>query len=96
MPGWLTLTIAVVAVIAIFATTTAGQRMVAGLGLDALVKNGAPKQDREFLLRACDGDAVELERLLGAERSRNPAMTEAQVYRRAIRTYMNSRDTSDA
>jgi hypothetical protein len=90
------LVIAVAAVTAIFLTTPAGQRMASGLGIDALVKDGPPKDDREFMLRVCDGDRAELKRRLDAERSRNLDMSEAQVYRRAIRTYMNAKETSDA
>lgn len=95
MPTWLMMAIAVLAVLAIFATTPAGQRISAGLGLDALSKDWPPKEDRDFLLRACSDDRAEMERRLGDERSRNSALTEAQVYRRAIRTYMNSRGRSD-
>jgi hypothetical protein len=90
------LAIAVAAVTAIFLTTPAGQRMASGLRIDALVKDGPPKEDRDFMLRVCEGDREELNRRLDAERGRNPEMSEAQVYRRAIRTYMNSREASEA
>jgi len=96
VPSWLMLVIAVVAVAAILLTTPVGQRAASALGIDGLAKNAPPKEDRDFLLRVCDGDRAEVARRLDAERGRGAELTEAQVYRRAIRTYMSSRQGSDA
>ena len=73
------------AVLAIFATTTPGRRLVAKLGLRGPVAGGAPGEDVEFLLQRCRGDAAEVARRVAAERERFPALTEADHYRRAIR-----------
>lgn len=95
MPSWLTLVIAVAAVVAIFSTTSAGQRLAASLGIDALLRKGPPREDREFLLQVCGGNRRKLAERLDAERRKNRAMSEAQVYRRAIRTYMKGRVESE-
>jgi len=44
-------------------------------------------QDHEFLLTRCDGNETELLRRLEAETRRNPGLGEAEVYRKAIRTW---------
>ena len=45
----------------------------------------APREDHDYLLRACGGDEEELARRLEAELRRNPHQSEAELYRRAIR-----------
>ena len=72
-------------VLAIFATTATGRRLVAKVGLRGPVAGGAPGEDVEFLLRRCRGDVAEVARRVAAERERFPALTEADHYRRAIR-----------
>ena len=44
-------------------------------------------QDHDFLLSRCNGDESELLRRLEAETRRNPGLSEAEVYRKAIRTW---------
>lgn len=44
-------------------------------------------QDHDFLLTRCDGNEAELLRRLEAETRRNPGLSEAEVYRKAIRTW---------
>jgi hypothetical protein len=70
-------------------TTPAGRRWRRRLGLDR--SGRAPKDDREYLLRVCNGDAAQVQRLLDHERQGQPEMTEAQAYRRAIRRYLRDR-----
>ena len=79
------------AVFAIYATTPGGQRLLAGLGLRRFVKGAAPSEDLDYMLRACGGDRAEVERRLAAERERNDTLSEAQLYRKAIRRLMNER-----
>jgi hypothetical protein len=93
--AWLSATLVAVAVIGIFLTTRHGQRLLGGLGLHALRKNAAPKEDRDYLLRVCDDDPVRVEERLEAERAKNASLPEAQIYRNAIRTYMGSRSSND-
>jgi len=92
MPTWLILPIAVAAVVAISVYTDWGQAIIARLGIRLRFGPGPPPEDHAFLLRACDGDESELRRRLESERERNPRLDQAQVYRKAIRTYMNSRE----
>ncbi len=92
MPIWLTLMITVVAVAAIFLTTPSGQKLARAAGIKTSRAGEPPREDRDFLLRVCDGDEGEVAKRLEIERRRNPAMNEAQVYRKAIRSYMNGRE----
>ncbi len=78
-------------VLAIFATTTGGQRIMATAGLRRFVKGAAPEEDRDYLLRACGGDRDEVRRRLEDERARNDSLDEAQLYRKAIRRVVNER-----
>jgi hypothetical protein len=80
-----------VAIIAIFATTPAGKRLSVRLGLNLSCKGRAPQEDHDYLLRVCNGDFTELGERLTAARRNNPEMTEAEVYRRAIRVYLQSK-----
>jgi len=83
-------------VVAIFATTRSGQAWVTRLGLRRFQRGAAPDEDRDFLLRSCNGNRAEVEARLSAERERYPDSNEAQLYRRAIRTFMNTRRHTDA
>ena len=83
-------------IVGVFLTMPAGQALARRLGLDRLglhriVRGAPPPGDREFLLRVCRGDRAEVEQRLAAERARFPDMSDEQIHRRAIRTYMNSR-----
>lgn len=91
MIGVLTALVVAAAVVAIFAATRSGQAVIVRLGLRRFQKGAAPEADVAFLLRACGGDAAEVEARLAAVRDRHPEWNEAQLYRRAIRTYMNAR-----
>ena len=44
-------------------------------------------QDHDFLLSRCNGDEQQLFRRLEAEMRRNPGLSEAEAYRKAIRTW---------
>jgi hypothetical protein len=81
--------ICVAFIVWIASTTPAGRRWRRRLGIDR--SGRAPKDDREYLLRVCRGDAAQVQRLLEHERRGDPEMTEAQAYRRAIRRYLRDR-----
>ncbi len=87
MPRWLLVTLSLMAIAAILATTRAGRRLRARLPTP-LRSGRAPKQDRAYLLRVCGGDRRHVARLVADARRRDPDMTEAQAYRRAIRTHL--------
>ena len=91
MPSWVVLVLGVAVIGAIFATTPAGRRLRARLPVAGLRAGRAPKQDREYLLRVCHGDAERVARLLDLARSPNPEMTEAEAYRRAIRAHLRDK-----
>ncbi len=90
---WLIAALGIAAILAIAATTGPGRRLRSRLPLGRLSPGRAPQQDRDYLLRVCDGDPERVQRLLQAERerARNPEMTEAEAYRRAIRSYLRDR-----
>jgi hypothetical protein len=81
-------------ILGVFLTMPAGQALARRLGLDGLVRGAPSTGDREFLLRVCSGDRAEVERRLAVERARFPDITDEQIHRRAIRTYMNNRPES--
>ncbi len=85
MMAALTLLIAVLGTLAIFATTRTGREWMKRLGLRDRVPGAAPSADVDYLLRAWAGDRAVAEGLLEAERERYPELTEAEHYRRAIR-----------
>jgi len=86
--AWIVL-ICVACIVWIASTTPLGRRWRRRLGFDR--SGRAPRDDREYLLRACNGDAAQVQRLLDHERRGQPEMTEAQAYRRAIRRYLRDR-----
>jgi hypothetical protein len=94
MSFWL-LAFAVVATLAIFATTTRGREIAKRLGFRDRVKGAAPSADVAFLLEACGGDAQEVALRLDVERARFPDLTEAEHYRRAIRKAMAERGSTE-
>lgn len=81
--------ICVAFIVWIASTTPAGRRWRRRLGLDR--SGRAPRDDRDYLLRVCNGDAAQVQRLLEHERRDRPEMTEAQAYRRAIRRLLRDR-----
>ena len=99
--SWLPALLAILAIGAILFTTPAGRRLRARLrNLGGAAAGGtaggggggrATQEDYDFLLRVCGGDEDRLSRRLEAEIRRNPHLSEAQLYRRAIRTYMRGR-----
>jgi hypothetical protein len=94
IPTWLVVPIAVLAVIAIYLTTPSGQRLAGVLGVPVPFGKGPAREDRDYLLRACGGDRREMARRLAMERARFPDLGEAEIHRRAIRTYMNDRSAT--
>jgi len=72
----------------IFATTPAGKRLIDRAGLKLPVKGRARPEDHDYLLSVCGGDVEELVRRLADARRRNPDMSEAEAYRRAIRAHL--------
>jgi len=72
-------------VLAIWLTSERGRRIARRLGLRGLGRDAAPSEDHAFLLRKCGGDRQKLDALLDEARQRNPEMSEAEAYRRAIR-----------
>jgi hypothetical protein len=86
--AWIVL-ICLAFIVWVASTTPVGRRWRRRLGLDR--SGRAPKDDREYLLRVCNGDAAQVQRLLEHERRGQPEMTEAQAYRRAIRRYLRDR-----
>jgi len=90
MPGWLIGILGLAAIAAILATTPQGRRLRQRLPT-RLRAGGAPAEDRDYLLRVCNGDTSQVERLLELERKRDPEMSDARAYRLAIRRYLRDR-----
>ena len=86
--AWIVL-ICIAFIVWIASTTPTGRRWRRRLGLDR--SGRAPREDRDYLLRVCHGDAAQVERLLERERQGHPEMTEAQAYRLAIRRLLRDR-----
>jgi hypothetical protein len=86
--AWIVL-IGVAFILWVASTTPAGRRLRKRLKLD---RSGQPaRDDREYLLRVCDGDPARVERLLELERKGRPELSEVQAYRRAIRRHLRDR-----
>ncbi len=85
---------AIVATIALFATTKTGQDLVKRIGFRDHVPGAASSEDVAFLLSACGGDRAELKRRIEAERARMPEVTEAAHYRSAIRKVFAERESA--
>ena len=88
-----TLTVLVVlfVAIAIFLTTPRGKSLAARLGLGLSGQDRAPDEDHDYLLRVCNGDIDELSARLRAASRSNPDMSEAETYRRAIRSHLRDK-----
>jgi hypothetical protein len=91
IPTWIMLPIAVLAVLALVLTTATGKRWAAWLGIPSPFRGGVPPDTRDHLLKLCGGDRKKMSRRLDVERQRYPALDEAALYRRAMRTAMNER-----
>lgn len=90
--------LAIAAIVYILFTMPIGRRVAERLRFPAASSapaGRAPKEDREYLLRVCGGDAAEVERRLAAEKERFPELNERAIYRRAIRTYMKNKSPTD-
>ncbi len=83
--------IVLVAAVAIFLTTATGKSLAARVGLRLPNQSGAPQEDRDYLLRVCNGDKEEVCARLAEARRHNPDMTEADAYRRAIRAHLRNK-----
>jgi hypothetical protein len=84
MTHWM-LVLAVVATLAIFATTRHGRELAKRIGFRDHVKGAASREDVAYLCDACSGDLGEVARRIELERRRVPELSEAEHYRRAIR-----------
>lgn len=91
IPTFVLFTLTAIAVIAIFMTTDAGRRLAARLGVPNPFRGGVDRETRDYLLEACGRDKRLMAERLQAERDRFPALDEAAIYRRAVRTLMNER-----
>lgn len=87
----LVILIGVLALGALFLSTAPGRRLGERLGIPPL-RGRAPKDDRSFLLKACQGDRSQLVARLAAERDRWPDASEAELYRKAIRSWFQQRE----
>lgn len=92
----LILLIVIVATLAVFATTSTGGQIVKRMGFRDHVPGAASSEDVEYLLSACQGDRLEVERRIAAERDRYPDLSEADHYRRAIRKVFAERASPDS
>ena len=88
MPSWLVVVLGLGFVAAVVLTTPAGRRWRQRLPIAALRAGRAPKEDREYLLRVCDGDPARVAALLAREQEADPELSEAAAYRRAIRRHL--------
>jgi hypothetical protein len=88
LPAWLVVVLGLGFVAAVVLTTPAGRRWRQRLPIAALRAGRAPKEDREYLLRVCDGDPARVAALLAQEQETDPELSEAAAYRRAIRRHL--------
>jgi hypothetical protein len=89
----LILIFAVLATLAVFATTTTGRQILKRVGLRDRVPGAAPSEDLAYLRKACGGDRAEMDRRVAIERERYPDLTEAEHFRRAIRKVLAERES---
>jgi len=87
--------LALLATVAVFATTKRGREIAKRVGLRRIVPDAASDEDVAYLLQACGGDRDEVGRRIAAERERFPDLTEADHYRRAIRRVFAERDREE-
>ena len=90
---FLMLVLAIAVTIAIFATTGSGREIAKRIGFRDHVQGAATSEDVAYLLSACHGDRAALEERIEAERLRYPDLTEAELYRRAIRKVFAERES---
>ncbi len=88
MAAWLVVVLGLAFVVAVLLSTPAGRQLRQRLPIAALRSGRAPKEDRDYLLRVCDGDRAQVAALLERERERQPELSEADTYRRAIRRHL--------
>jgi hypothetical protein len=88
MPTWSVVVLGLAFVVAVLLTTPAGRRLRQRLPIAALRSGRAPKDDRTYLLRVCEGDRARVAELLEHEREKYPELSEAEAYRRAIRRHL--------
>ena len=86
--------VVVAVMVVIFVTMPAGRALVSRLGLEGVLKKGAPRRDREFLLGLCDNDKKKVAELLEVERQKFSELSEAEIYRRVIRRQMRAREAA--
>ena len=89
----LLLGLAVLALLGVFATTRRGRSLLVHTPLRDRVPGAAPREDVDWLRQLCDGDAGEARRAIDQEREQTPDLSEAQLYRRAIRKRMRARES---
>lgn len=90
----LVILVSLLALGALLLSTAPGRRVGERLGIPPL-RGRAPKDDRAFLLKACQGDRSQLRERLATERDRWPGSSEAELYRKAIRTWFQERGDAD-
>jgi hypothetical protein len=90
MPTWMVVVLGLAFVAAVLLTTPAGRRLRQRIPILALHSGRAPKQDRAYLLRVCEGDRARVAELLEREREGYPELSEADAYRRAIRRHLRA------
>ena len=90
LENWIFALLAAAVAAAIYLTTPGGRRLATRLDLPTphRRKDRARPEDQEYLLRVCNHDPERVGRLIEQARRHNPDMTEAQAYRRAIRTHL--------
>jgi hypothetical protein len=88
MATWLVVVLGLAFVVAVLLTTPAGRRLRQRLPIRVLRSGRAPREDRDYLLRICDGDRTRVAEILERERERQPELSEAEAYRRAIRRHL--------
>lgn len=88
MPSGLVVVLGLAFVLAVLLTTAVGRRLRERLPIAALRSGRAPREDREYLLRVCEGDRARVAALLARERESDPGLSEAAAYRRAIRRHL--------
>ena len=81
----LLLVLALLATLAIFATTTSGREVLKRTAFRDRVPGAAPSKDYDYLFAACGEDRAEADRRIAFEAERYPQLTEAEHYRRAVR-----------
>jgi hypothetical protein len=74
----------------IASTTRTGRRLL-GRFRPSRGSGRAPREDRDYLLRVCQGDPARVARLLEEARRGRGEVSEAEAYRLAIRRHLRDR-----